>query len=161
MDSHAEVRATHRRNDLRWSAHFDLRCILSPKDVQEEFARRAAESSRRLAWSDRHLLVGSGPVNLEPECVEPPAQVVAAAANVSPQGRIHCGGEATEPMTIRSANVLMVNEELVEIREGSDPSDAEEPDGWAGSDPRDEPREVLVLGQSAPAPLGEPLEGTR
>jgi hypothetical protein len=33
MDSHAEVRATHRRNGLRWSAHFDLRCSLAPKDV--------------------------------------------------------------------------------------------------------------------------------
>ena len=33
MDSHAEVRATHRRNGLRWSAHLDLRCILAPKDV--------------------------------------------------------------------------------------------------------------------------------
>ena len=33
MDSHAEVRATHRRNGLRWSAHLDLRCILAPKDI--------------------------------------------------------------------------------------------------------------------------------
>jgi hypothetical protein len=33
MDSHAEVRSMHRRNGLRWSAHFDLRCSLAPKDV--------------------------------------------------------------------------------------------------------------------------------
>jgi hypothetical protein len=33
LDSHAEVRATHRRNGLRWSAQFDLRCSLAPKDV--------------------------------------------------------------------------------------------------------------------------------
>ena len=33
MDSHAEVRATHRRNGLRWSAHLDLSCILAPKDI--------------------------------------------------------------------------------------------------------------------------------
>lgn len=33
MDSHAEVRSMHRRNGLRWSAHFDLRCNLAPKDV--------------------------------------------------------------------------------------------------------------------------------
>jgi hypothetical protein len=45
MDSHAEVRATHRRNGLRWSAHFDLRGSLAPKDVQEEFARRTAEAA--------------------------------------------------------------------------------------------------------------------
>ena len=64
-------------------------------------------------------------------------------------------------MPIGSANVLVVDKELVEIREGADPFHAEEADGRAGSDPRDEPRKVLALGQSDPAPLGEPLEGTR
>jgi len=64
-------------------------------------------------------------------------------------------------MPIGSANVLVVDKELVEIRQGADPSDAKEPDGRAGSDPRDEPCEVLALGQSGPTPLGEPLEGTR
>ena len=161
LDSHAKVRATHRRNGIRWSAHFDLRCGLAPKEIEEEFARRAAESSRRLAWSNRYPLVGSGPLNLEPGRVQPPTQVVAAAANVSPQGSIHCRRKATGPMPIRSANVLVVNKELVQIRQGADPFNAEEPDGRAGPDPRDEPREVLAGGQSDPAPLGEPLEGTR
>jgi hypothetical protein len=55
----------------------------------------------------------------------------------------------------------MVNEELVEIRKGADPSNAEEPDGRAGPDLRDEPREVLALGQLDPTPLGEPLKGAR
>jgi hypothetical protein len=50
---------------------------------------------------------------------------------------------------------------LVEIRQGADPSDAEEPDGRAGPDPRDEPGEVLALGQRGSAPLGEPWERTR
>jgi hypothetical protein len=106
MDSHAEVRATHRRNGLRWSAHLDLSCILAPKDVEPEFTRRTAESSRRLAWPNRHPLVGSGPLNLEPASLKPPTQVVAAAPNVSPQRRIHCRREATGPKPIRSANIL-------------------------------------------------------
>ena len=93
--------------------------------------------------------------------MQPPTQIAAAAANVSPQGSIHRRREATRPLAIGSANVLVMNKELVEIRQGADPSDAEEPDGRAGPDPRDEPREVLALGQSGPTPLGEPLEGTR
>lgn len=93
--------------------------------------------------------------------MKPPTQIVAAAANVSPQGSIHCGREATGPSAISSANVLVVNKELVEIRQGADPSDAEEPDGRAGPDPRDEPRKVLALGQSGSTPLGESLEATR
>ena len=92
--------------------------------------------------------------------MEPPTQVAAASANVSPQGDIHGRREATGSKPIRSAHVLVVNEELVEIREGADPSNAEEPDGWAGPDSRHEPSEVLALGQSDPAPLGESLEGT-
>jgi hypothetical protein len=54
-----------------------------------------------------------------------------------------------------------MNKELVEIRHGADPSDAEEADGRAGPDPRDEPGKVLAPGQSGPAPLGEPRERTR
>ena len=121
MNSHAEVRATHRRNGLRWSTHLDLRGILAPKDIKEEFARRTAESSSRLAWPNRHPLVSSGPHNLEPASLKPPTQVVAAAANVSPQRRIHCRREASGPMPISSANVLVVNKELVEIRQRSGP----------------------------------------
>ena len=160
VDSHAEVRATQRRNGLRWSAHFDLRCSLAPEDVEEQFARRTAEPSRRLARSNRDPLAGSHPLNLEAASVQPPTQVVATATNVAPQGSIHFRGEATGPKPVRSANVLVVNKELVKIRHGADPFNAEEPDGRAGPDPRDEPCEVLVVGQSDPAPLGESLEET-
>ena len=62
---------------------------------------------------------------------------------------------------VRSAQVLVVNEELVQVWDGPDPSDAEEPEGRTRADPRDQRREVLALRESGPAPLGEPLEGAR
>src|SRR5262249_35097719 len=108
---------------------------------------------------NRHQLVGTRPLKLETVRVQPPTQIAAAAANVSPQGSIHRRREATRSLTIGSANVLVMNEELVEIRQGTDPSDAEEPDGRAGPDPRDEPREVMALSQSGPTPFAEQLEG--
>lgn len=160
MGSHAEVRATQRRNGLWWSADFDLRCRLAPKDIQEQFARRTTESNRRLAWSNRHPLVGSGPLNIEAASVEPSTQVATGSASIAPQGSIHCRRKAAGPLPIRSADVLVVNEELIEIREGPDPSNAEEPDRRPGPDPRDEPRKVLALSQPCPTPLGEPSEGT-
>ena len=83
-DSHAEVRAMHRRNGLRWSAHFDLRRRLAPEDVQQEFARQTAESSRGRPRLDSHPLVGSSPLDLEPATVQPATKIAAAAANVSP-----------------------------------------------------------------------------
>ena len=54
-----------------------------------------------------------------------------------------------------------MNKELVEIRQGADPSDSEEPGRRAGSDLRDEPLEVLALSHFRPSPLSESLEGTR
>lgn len=161
MVSHAEVRAMHRRNGVRWSAHFDLRCSLAPKDVQQEFTRQTAESSRRFAWSSQHSFVGSGPLNLEPASVKPPTQIVAAAANVSPQGSVHCRRQAPGSLSIGSADVLVMNEEFVEIRQGPDPPDAEDAEGRTGPDPCYEPCEVVALGQCAPTPLDEPLEGAR
>ncbi len=53
----------------------------------------------------------------------------------------------------------MVNKELVESRKRTNPANAEEPDRRTGPDPRDQPREILVIGQSRPALLGEPLKG--
>ena len=37
--SHAEVRALHRCNGIRWSAYFNMGCGLAAKDVEQEFAR--------------------------------------------------------------------------------------------------------------------------
>jgi hypothetical protein len=54
-----------------------------------------------------------------------------------------------------------MNKELVEIRQGPHPPDLEKADGRAGPDPRDEPREVVALGQSDPTLFGESLEGSR
>src|SRR5664279_3046783 len=53
----------------------------------------------------------------------------------------------------------MVNKELVESRKRTNPANAEEPDRRTGPDPRDQPREILVIGQSRPTLLGEPLKG--
>jgi hypothetical protein len=93
--------------------------------------------------------------------MKPPTQVVAAAANVAPQRGIHCGRQASGLSFVGSAEVLVMNKELVEVRESSDPPDAEEADGRAGPDPGDEPSEVIALGQSHPVLLGELLEGSR
>ena len=53
----------------------------------------------------------------------------------------------------------MVNKELVESRKRTNPANAEEPDRRTGPDPLDQPRELVVLGQSRPTLLGEPLKG--
>jgi hypothetical protein len=46
---------------------------------------------------------------------------VAAAANIPPQGRIHLRSQVSGFSSIGSADVLMMNKELVEVRQRSDP----------------------------------------
>jgi hypothetical protein len=154
------VRAAQRRNGFRRSAHLDPRRALAPKGVQEQLSRRATKPSRRKAGANRHPLVGPGPLKLEPATVQTPTQIPAAAPHIPPQGGIHRGREATRSSPIGPANVLVMDEELIEIRHGTDPPDAKEPDGRAGPDPRDQPRKVPAPRQSGPAPLGEPSKGT-
>ena len=55
----------------------------------------------------------------------------------------------------------MVDEKLVQVWEGADPSDAKQSGRWARPNPRDEPPELCVLCQPRPASLGEPLEQAR
>lgn len=43
VNSHPEMRTMHRGDGLRWSAQFDLRRTLAPKEIQEKFAGQAAE----------------------------------------------------------------------------------------------------------------------
>src|SRR5271166_246040 len=159
-DSHAEARSMHRRDDLGRAAHFDLRCSFAPEDVQQELTRRTAESRCGFASLNRHPITDPGPLDLKPATVQPPTQKVAATANVSPQGGIHCRRQVTGTSSIGSPEILVVDKELVQIRHGAHPSDPEEPDGWAGPDPRNQPREVLAPRQCGAAPLGEPLERT-
>lgn len=54
-----------------------------------------------------------------------------------------------------------MNEELVQVRDGADPADAEEPGRWARPDPRDEPPEIPLRRQPHPASLGESLKRPR
>ncbi len=80
-------------------------------------------------------------------------------SNVSPQGRIHRRSEVARRAPIRSSKVFVVDEELIQVRKGAHPSDAEESGRRTGADPRDQPRKVFALSQSGPTPLSEPLEG--
>ena len=126
--------ATHRRNGLGWPAHLDLRRGLAPKEIQQQFTRRPAEPRRRRAGSNRHPLPGPRPLDLEPVRAKPPAQKAPATPNVSLQPGVHGRPKATNPEPVGPAHVLVVDEELVEIRH---------------------------LAHPGATPLGEPLERTR
>lgn len=51
----------------------------------------------------------------------------------------------------------MVDEELIEVRDGADPAEAEHSRRGPRSDPLDEPLKLTALHQPYPTSLGEPL----
>lgn len=160
--SHPEVHAVKRCHGLSRSSHLDLRSLLAPKQVKEKFAGRSTEPSRGIAVPNDVPLVGSRPLDLEPDPAQPATQIATTAAGVSPQRRLQRGREVpTGASVVRSAHVLVVDEELVQVRKGADPSDAEDPGRWARPDPLDKPPELSARCQLHPAPLGELSERPR
>src|SRR5262245_19896404 len=151
--------ATERCDSLGRPSDLHLRRSLAPEQVEEKFAGRTAEPSHGFAVPNHVPLVGSRPFDLEPDPAQPATQVATTSADISPESRLQRGGEgAAGASVVRPAHVLVVDEELVQVRKRADPSDAEEPGRWTRPDPLDEPREFSVLRQPHPASLGEPLE---
>ncbi|ORX14294.1 hypothetical protein AWC27_20435 [Mycobacterium szulgai] len=130
--------ALDRFNRLRRPAQRNPRSCLAPENEEQEFARHSAQASCWLTPANQYSFIGGSPVDFESVTTQPPTQITAAAANVSPQGGVHFRGEATGPIAIGAANVLVMNKELVEIGQSADPANAKEANRRAGSDPRDE-----------------------
>lgn len=155
--SHPEVCTPHRRNGFGRSTHLDVRRGLPPKQVQQQLTRRTAEPSRRRTRSNDGP--AAGPFNGKPTTLKSPAQKATPAANVAPQRRVQVGRQSARPKAIGPANVLLMNEEFIEVRQLPDPPEAEEPCGRAGPDPCHRAPELTTRHRD-PAPLGEPLEGS-
>ena len=105
-------------------------------------------------------LRGSGPADVEPDPAQPAAQIAAAALDVSPQRRLQRGCQIlTRAQPVGPADVLVVDEELVETREGAHPGHPEEAGGWTGPQPGDEPAEFAAFDHCRRAALGQSRQG--
>ena len=87
------MRALNHHNSLRRSSQLDSGHSLAPEDVEEKLARRTAESRSGFVVPNRDPLVGSRPVDLQPDLAQPATQVATTSADVSPQGSLQCGRE--------------------------------------------------------------------
>jgi hypothetical protein len=63
--SHAERCLANSGNGSGLACDLELGCGLSSEEIQQEFARRSDEPSRRLASPGSHSLVCPGPLELE------------------------------------------------------------------------------------------------
>ena len=85
---------------------------------------------------------GRRPPELEPGTAQSSCEEPGRLADVAPQRLVQRDLVGSQTTTVGSADVLVVDEELVEVREPAYPSDAEEAGRRSRSDRRDKPGEI-------------------
>src|SRR4051812_42137688 len=160
--SHPKVRPANRLYRPRGTGYLYPRRNRPAEEVQQKFARSPAEQCCGFGGPHGHPLVGSRPVDLKSCAVQPAAQIAARLADVSPQRLLHRVRQGVAwAEAVRSTQILVMDEVLVQVGKSSNPADAEESTRRPGPDPSDEPLECSKLGQFRPASFGEPLEQRR
>jgi hypothetical protein len=154
------VRAVNRGDSLLRSGHVNVCHALPAEEVQEKFAGRSAQACGRFAPAQAASLVRSCPHDLEPDAAEATAEKATPSAHVSPQCNIHRRRNDAQAHSVRAPNVLVMNEELVQVRKRANPTDPEESGRRPRPDPIDEPAEVVACNESNPPPLGKALKRT-
>lgn len=140
---HAEPRASHGFDCRSRPADLDMCRVLPAEEVEQQFAWRPGDAGSGFPSPCANGLSGPCPLELESCAAQSPREEPGRASDVAPEGFIHCVFVGSRTMTVGSAYVLVVDEELVEVREPAHPSDAEEAWRRSRSDRRDEPGEVL------------------
>jgi hypothetical protein len=162
--------ADHRRLQLRCSSHlahglnrrgrpvyFDLRRARAPEKVEQQLARRSDDAGGGFAWPCPDGLGRPLPLKLESGTLQPPCEKPPRLADIAPQGFVHRMLVRARSTIVGSTYVLVVDEELVEVRETAHPSDAKEARRWSRSDCRNKPGETprrecpsSLFGEAAP-----------
>jgi len=135
-------------------AHLDLRRVLAAEQVEQQLARRSGDARGRFPPPGPDGASGPGPLKLDTRTAQPPREVPGSAADVVPQRLVHALLAGPGITAVGSADVLMVDVELVEAREPTHPSDAEETSRRPGPERGDKPGEVPARERSLP-PFGE------
>jgi hypothetical protein len=130
---------------------------LSAEEVEQQLAWRSGDAGSRFPPPCSNGLSGPRPLKLKTCAAQSPREEPGRATDVAPKGLIHCMLVRSRPTTVGSSYVLVVDEELIEVREPAHPSDAEEAWRRSRSDRRNEPSEVpqrerssSSFGQAAP-----------
>ena len=107
----------------------DFGHVLTPEQVEQQFAGLAHDPDRRRPAPCSCSLPGHGVPEIQPGPIEPTGEVPGPAACVCPQGIVHDRVERSARATVRAAHILMVDEELVEVGHPAQPTESEHPRG--------------------------------
>ena len=123
--SHAEPHSLDGLDSLFGAADLDFGGGLTPKEKEQQLARQTGEAGRRLSSTGSQDLGRPRPLELETDTTESPCQEPRREAGIAPQRFVQCGGVRPWIKTVGSADILMVNEELVEVRDRGAPTRVE------------------------------------
>ena len=123
---------------------------LPAEEVEQQLAWRPGDAGSRFPPPGPDGLSGPRPLKLKTCAAQSPREEPGRAADVAPQGLVHCMLVRPGTTTVGSADVLVVDEELIEAREPAHPSDAEKAGRRSRPDRRDERCEVPQRERSSP-----------
>src|SRR5437016_8044827 len=121
--SHAEPHSMDGLDGVSGAADFDVGRALTPKEVEQQLARHSREARSRLSSTRAQDLGRPQPLELEPDAAQSPCEEPRRYADIAPQRLVQCSGVVPWIQAVGSADILMVNEELVEVRDAAHPSD--------------------------------------
>lgn len=152
---HAELGVADGLDRRGWAGDLDLRRVLPSEEVEQQFAWSPGDAGDGLTAPRPDGLGRPGAVKFQAGAAQSSRQEPRSKPDVPPQSLVHRVLVHSRTATVRSADVLVVDEELVQVRAAAHPSDAEEAWRRPRTDPRDEAREI-VLRESSSATFGEP-----
>src|SRR5664279_1766603 len=100
--------------------------VLTTEEIEQQLARKSDDTNLGSPVPGSDDMVRPRPLELEPSAAEPPREEPACAADIAPQSRILRGRVRPRTITVGSAHILMVDEELVEGGKAPHPTDSEE-----------------------------------
>ena len=139
---HAEPRASHGIDRRGRPAHLNMCRALPTEEVEQQFGWRSDDAGSGFASPSWNGLSGSRPLKLQTCAAESASEEPRRAPDVAPQGLVHCMLVGSRSTPVSSAYVLVVDEELVKVREPAYPSEAEEAWRRSGSNRRNEPGKI-------------------
>jgi hypothetical protein len=155
---HAKPRASDRFARPGRALHLDPGCILAPEEVEQQLARRPDEAGGGIPSPRSNGVGGSPPLQHESCTTQSADEKPAPMTDVAPQGLVHRLLVRARTATVGSAYVLVMDEELVEVREPAHPLDAEEARRRSRSDRRDKRCEIARRERSSSS-FGEAAPG--
>jgi hypothetical protein len=147
---HAEPGAPYSVGRCAGPAHLDLCRARPAEEVQQQFPRRPGDAGRGLPPAGPDGPARARPLKLKTRTTQPPGEKPGRAADVAPQGLVHAPPERPGTTAVGPAQVLVVDEELVQARQPAHPAEAEEAGRRPGPQRPDEQAEVPACERALP-----------